>query len=556
MIRKRKVWHEGRSIFLCIFAGLLLVPVVFIKGTALGGPVEGNPRRGGTLIIALGSDPTTLNCGIESSQIVATVAAQMYSGLIHMDKESSPHPELAKSWNISADGLTYTFHLRDDVKWQDGEALTSADVKFSLEKLVGKYNARARAAYRKIKSVEAPDRYTVIVRLKQPYSPLMKVLTAHDGCIMPRHIYQGTDVLMNPHNMKDPIGTGPFKFKEWVKGDHITLIRNKNYFKKGRPFLDRVIFKVIPNAASRAIAFETGEVDMIVGSISFPYQAVDRLRKLPNIRLVDLGTPSVIGPHFNYIDNPILAKRKVRMAVAHAIDKKFIVDKGFRGIGKVIDSIIPAGIPWAYNPNVPKYPYNIEKANRLLDEAGYPRKGSGMRFSLRLAFESGNVNSERPAEIIREQLKRVGIDIKLDRLERSVMLTKIFKKYDFDMWWGPLTTKGHPALGVARLYISGNIRPRPFTNFTRYRNPRVDKLFDLAVATPKREEMVKAYHKVQEIIMRDLPMVPVADRQSLNIIRDEFRGGITSPDTFERMDEIWWTKGKPLKQGEFDRGLH
>lgn len=461
---------------------------------------------------------------------------------------------MAKSWNISSDGLTYTFHLRDDVKWQDGEALTSADVKFSLEKLVEKYNARAKAAYRKIKTVDTPDKYTAIIRLTQPYSPLMKVLTVHDGCIMPKHLYEGTDVLMNPHNMNNPIGSGPFKFKEWLKGDHITLVRNENYFKKGRPFLDRLIFKVIPSAASRAIVFETGEVGMIVGSQSFPYQAVDRLKKLPNVRLVDLGTPAVIGPHFNYIDNAILAKRKVRMAIAHAIDKKFIVEKGMRSVGKVIDSIIPAGLPWAYNPNAPKYPYDVKKANRLLDEAGYPKKGSGMRFSIRLAFEAGNANSERPAEIIREQLKSVGIDIKLDRLERSVMLAKIFKKYDFDIWYGPLTTKGHPALGVARLYISGNIRPMPFTNFTRYRNSKVDKLFDLAVATPNREVMVKSYHEIQDIIMHFLPMVPVADRQSLNIIRTEFIGGITSPDTFERMDEIWWTKGKTLKEGKFDRG--
>ena len=556
MITRRKVSQEGGSIFLWIFTGLLLATAV-VTETAWGGPVEGNPRKGGTLIIALGSDPTTLNCGIESSQIVATVAAQMYSGLIHMDKEANPHPDLAKSWNISSDGLTYTFHLRDDVKWLDGEALTSADVKYSLEKLVGKYNARAKAAYRQIKTIEIPDKYTVIIRLKQPYSPLMRVFTAHDGCIMPKHLYEGTDVLMNPHNMENPIGTGPYKFKEWVKGDHITLVRNENYFKKGRPFLDRLIFKVIPSSASRAIAFETGEVGAILGSQSFPYQALDRLKKVPNIRLIDLGVPSVIGAHFNYIDNAILAKREVRMAFAHAIDKKFIVDKGMRGVGTVIDSIIPAGLPWAYNPNAPKYPYDVEKANRLLDEAGYPRKGSaGVRFSIRLAFEAGNASAERPAEIIREQLKKVGIAIKLDRLERSVMLTKIFKKYDFDIWYGPLTTKGHPALGVARLYISDNIKPRPFTNFTRYRNSKVDKLFDLAVATPKREEMVKAYHEIQEIIMRDLPMVPVADRQRLNIIRDEFRGGVTSPDTFERMDEIWWIKGKALGKGEFDRGLH
>ena len=534
---------------------ILLTTVAFLKEVAWGGPVQGNPRRGGTLILAITTDPSTLNCGIESSQIVATVTAQIYGGLIHLDENADSHPELAKSWDISPDGRSYTFRLRENVKWHDGEALTSADVKYSFENLVGKYNARGREAYRNIKGIDTPDKNTVVVRLENPYSPFMGILSAHDGCIMPKHIYEGTDVMTNPHNLKNSIGTGPFKLKEWVRGSHITLVRNENYYKKGRPFLDSLIFRIIPNAASRAIAFETGEVQAIIGSQSFPFQQLDRLKKVPNTILKDIGSASVIGFHFNFKDNPILAKREVRVAMAHAIDKDFIVERGFTGSGKVIDSIIPNGIPWAYNPKVLKYPYSVEKANALLDQAGYPRKDGGMRFSLRLTYESGNASSERPSEVVREQLRKVGIDIKLERLERSVMLSKIFTKYDFDLWWGPLTTRDHPALGVARLYTTDSITGRAFTNFTRYSNPRVDQLFDLAVQTTRKEEMVKAYHEIQDIIMRDLPSVPVADRMQPNVIRDEFRGALTSTETYERMDEVWWTKGKPLKDGEFDRDL-
>lgn len=532
---------------------ILLTTVAFLKEVAWGGPAQGNPRRGGTLILAITTDPSTLNCGIESSQIVATVTTQIYSGLIHLDENSGPHPESAKSWDISPDGRSYTFRLRENVKWHDGEALTSADVKYSFEKLVGKYNARGREAYRNIKAIDTPDKHTVVVRLEKPYSPFMEILSAHDGCIMPKHIYEGTDVMTNPHNLKNPIGTGPFKLKEWVRGSHITLVRNENYYKKGRPFLDSLIFRIIPNAASRAIAFETGEVQAITGSQSFPYQQLDRLKKVPNTILKDIGSPSMIGLNFNLKGNAIVAKREIRVAMAHAIDKEFIVEHGFRGSGKLIDSIIPAGIPWAYNPNVPKYPYDPEKANALLDQAGYPRKGGDMRFSLRLAYEAGNANSERPSEIVREQLRKVGIDIKLERLERSVMLSKVFAKYDYDLWWGPLTTRGHPALGVARLYTTSSITGSPFTNFTRYSNPKVDQLFSLAVRTSKKEEMVKAYYEIQEIIMRDLPSVPVADRLQPNIVREDFRGAFSSTETYERMDEIWWTKGTPLKEGEFDR---
>ncbi|HTN72574.1 MAG TPA: ABC transporter substrate-binding protein [Methylomirabilota bacterium] len=533
--------------------GILLALLALNYGVGWAGPVEGNPRRGGTLVLAVTTDPSTLNCGLESSQIVAIVTSSIYSGLIHLDEQSNPHPELAQSWEISPDGLVYTFRLRDNVKWHDGAPLTSADVKFSLENLVGKYNARGREAYRNIKSIETPNPQTVKISLKKPYSPFIEVLTAHDGCIMPKHIYEGTDVLSNSHNTANPVGSGPFKLKEWAKGDHITLVRNESYFKKGRPFLDSIIFRIIPSGATRATAFETGEVNAIFASQSFPYQQVDRLKRLPNVIIKDIGSPSLIGLNFNLKGNPTLAKREVRAAIAHAINKQFIVAKGYHDVGKIIDSVIPPGIPWAYNPNVLKYPFNAQKANALLDEAGYPRKGSAMRFSLRLTYEAGNDNSERPVEIIREQLKAVGIDIKLERLERSVMLDKVFQKYDFDLWYGALTTRGHPALGTARLYATSSITGQPFTNLTRYSNPKVDQLFDAAVATTKRADMVKAYYEIQDILMQDLPTIPIADRMQLNIIRDQYRGALTSTETYERLDEIWWIKGTPLKEGDFDR---
>lgn len=534
-------------------AMLFILLGIFTDRIVWAGPVEGNPRRGGTLILGMTADPSTLNCGIESSQIVAMVTSSIYNGLIHLDEESNPHPDLAQSWEISPDGLVYTFQLRENVKWHDGQPLTSADVKFSFENLVGKYNARGREAYRSIKAIETAGPLTVKISLKKAYSPFLEVLTAHDGCIMPRHLYEGTDVLKNPHNDVNPVGSGPFKFKEWKKGSHITLVRNENYFKKGRPFLDSVVYRIIPNAATRAIAFETGEINAIFASNSFPYQHVDRLKKLRNATIKDIGSPSLIGLNFNLKGNPIVAKREVRVAIAHAIDKKFIVEKGLRAVGKVIDSVIPPGIPWAYNANVPKYPVDLKKANGLLDEAGYPTNAAGMRFQLRLAFEAGNDNSERPVQILREQLKAAGIDIKLERFERSVMLEKVFQKYDFDLWFGPLTTRGHPALGTARLYTTTSITGQPFTNFTRYSNPKVDQLFEQAVTATKKQDMVKAYYEVQDILMRDLPTIPVADRLQLNIIKDQFRGALTSTETYERTDEIWWVKGTPLKDGDFER---
>ena len=160
--------------------------------------------------------------------------------------------------------------------------------------------------------------------------------------------------------------------------------------KAGR-FWTASIYRIIPNAATRAIAFETGEINAIFASNSFPYQHVDRLKKLRNAIIKDIGSPSLIGVNFNLKGNPILAKREVRVAIAHAIDKKFVVEKGLRAVGKVIDSVIPPGIPWAYNANVPKYPFDLKKANALLDEAGYPRGAGGTRFLLSLASKRATI---------------------------------------------------------------------------------------------------------------------------------------------------------------------
>ena len=418
------------------------------------------------------ADPSTLNCGIESSQIVAMVTSNIYNGLIHMDEESNPHPDLAQSWDISPDGLVYTFQLRDNVKWHDGQPLTSADVKYQLRKF-GRQVQRPRP--RSVSQYQIHRHPQSNNGEDHSQKTLFAVSRSADR---PRRLHHAQTSLrkyrrvQKSHNNNSPVGSGPFKFKEWSKGSHITLVRNENYFKKGRPFLDSVVYRIIPNASTRAIAFETGEINAIFASNNFPYQHIDRLKKLPNAVIKDIGSPSLIGVNFNFKGNPALAKREVRVAFAHAIDKKFIVEKGLRGVGKVIDSVIPPGISWAYNPNVPKYPFDLKKANALLDEAGYPRTASGTRFSLSSAFEAGNDNSERPVQILREQLKAAGIDIKLERLERSVMMEKVFQKYDFDLWFGPLTTRGHPALGTARLYATSSITGQAFTNFTRYSNPQ------------------------------------------------------------------------------------
>src|SRR5690606_35419066 len=239
---------------LAVSLSLLLVTLL-VAGSLAGAQA---PRRGGTLVVALGADPEHLNPALTTSYPAAAVGASLYSALIWLDETGRPQPELAESWEISADGRTYTFHLRRDARWHDGRPLTSADVKYTMENLLGPYHGRFRNAYDQLEGIDTPDDHTVVLRLREPYAPLMTLLTVFDAPILPKHIYEGTDPLNNPANFNNPIGSGPFVFREWVRGDRVVLERNPDYFDEPA-YLDRLIYRIIPDDLSRSVALEVGE---------------------------------------------------------------------------------------------------------------------------------------------------------------------------------------------------------------------------------------------------------------------------------------------------------
>ena len=524
----------------------LFLMVLFLAGNSAAGPIVGNPRRGGTLINVTGSSPSNLTCGFQKSAHTNVITEQLYNGLVHTDKNGNIHPELARSWEISSDGLTYTFHLREGVRWHDGKPFTSADVKFSYEEIVGKYHHRARATYRRVKRIDTPDPHTVVIHLKTAYAPLLATLTVSGGCIMPKHIYAGTDILKNPHNQKDPIGTGPFKLKELKRGSHAILVRNDDYFMKGRPFLDRIIVKIIPSGSSRAVAFESGEIDLMGYYFLNPLDA-KRLMKKPGVISTDISDPQVSPLFLNFKKNKILSDLRVRQAIAHAIDKEFIIKRAMVGLGRVNHSVIPPGLIPFHNPEVPTYDHNPTLANRLLTEAGYPRGSDSYRFELGLSYDSA-AKAAKLVDVIREQLRAVGIRVRLKPMERQVMRRTVRKKREFDMYVHVYTTAGEPAVGVERLY-----RCKSKQNVTAYCNKRVDELWDAGITGANNKERAKAYFELQEIIARELPSIAISQPTSITVAKDKFRGLFRDRNPYiSRLNEVWWTEGKPLKPDEYD----
>jgi len=458
---------------------------------------------GGTLVVAASSDPGTLNGAITTASPAHTVADSVFNGLVQLDAQLNPTPDLAERWAVSPDGRAYTFTLAHNVRWHDGQPFTSADVKFTFEQVLLKYHARTRGGLEGVlESVDARAPDTVVFRFKRPFGALLQRADVTEAPILPKHLYEGTDILQNPHNAA-PVGTGPFKFKEWNRGFQVVLVKNEGYFKKNLPVLDQVVFRVLPQASLSVVALERGEVDYLD---ALPPADVSRMRANTGFTIL----PTLAGPGGSFCVNtgvfnltrPPLDNLKVRQAIYYAINRDFMVSAVLGGLGRVVTAPISAGIRWASDPSLPPYPHDVGRANSLLDEAGFAKGAGGARFRLTYVAATPQIRS---AEVIRDNLRDVGIDVDVVPLEFTATQERVFVRKDFDLAFVSYCNGPDPDIGVKRMYVSSNIQPVLFSNGASYRNPKIDELFDLAAGSLDLRVRGKYYREIQEIVWRDLP---------------------------------------------------
>jgi peptide/nickel transport system substrate-binding protein len=467
------------------------------------------PKPGGTLVIAASADPGQFNPAISTAGGTHFVADNIYNGLVALDAQLNPKPDLADSWDISSDGKTYTFHLHPGVKWQDGQSFSSDDVKFSFEQVLLKYHARTKSGLEAVlDGIDTPDPNTVVFRFKQPYGPLLQRLDVGEAPMVAKHVYDGTDPTNADANLK-PVGTGPFKLAEYVKGDRIKLVRNANYFKQGLPYLDEVDFRIIPQASTAVQALEAGEVDYIQG---VPGPDLPRVQANKSITLGQTGAGSggsfcADTMFFNLSRTP-LDKPEVRQAFAFGMDREQILHQVYFDQGRVAKSAISADITWATNPNVMQYPHDAAKANQLLDQAGLARGSDGMRFTSTFVHATSYA---KYGELMKQQLAEVGININLTPLEVNTANEQEFIKKDFDLGFASYCNGPDPEIGVRRMYVSNNIGPILFSNGAGYKNAQVDQLWDQAASASDKTARAKAYGQFQEIVARDLPYLPIIE---------------------------------------------
>jgi len=532
------------------FAFLLTLLLSSVAVTNAGSNAEMRelpPRYGGTIIIGILTDVTHLNPAISTSYYIDTVSGQIYNSLMEYDyKTLEPVPELAKSWDLSEDGLTYTFHLEEDVYWTDGEPFTSEDVKFTFENITIPYHPRGAATFGGIE-FEAPDEHTFVMKLKNSYAPLINYFTLWYVGIMPKHLYEGTDILNNPHNWEDPVGTGPFMLDEWVKGSHIKLVRNPNYWREDEPYLDSVIFKIIPDTSSRLLAFENHEIDYV--PLMIPNTELVRLNETDGINVVSCGAFGSMHTIQNNLDNEYLSDIRVRKAIAYAIDKDQFNELVLDNLFKVATGPLPS-TSWAYNPDVEKYEQNITLANRLLDEAGYPRGPDGNRFSLRMIIgTTGRDKGVPEMEIMRSQLSEVGIDLQLEVYDEATTTQMVSMERDFDMYLiAGLSTAPDPNMISGYLHSNRILKDDPIPglyNVMDYNNSRVDELFEMGKVETDVEKRKEIYGELQEIVVNELPCYYLIEDQYFHFYWEDYVGIPAGPygGARERLDSVWWTGG-------------
>jgi len=485
-------------------------------------------EKGGTLVTVVDPEPASLNLYMTVAGNVCPVACQVYEGLVSYDYELNPVPALAESWEVSEDGLTVTFKLREGVTFHDGSSFTSADVAYSFMEILKPFHPRGSVVFADLEAVETPDDYTAVFKLSQPAPYMMSALSALDAPIVSAALFEGTDPASNP-TANAPIGTGPFKFVDWERGQYIRMDRNENYWAEGKPYLDTVVARFIPDAGTRTAALETGEVHF-AGSNTVNTADVARLRENPDLDVTEDGyqMTSVISQiEFNTQRAPFDDQR-VRQAIAYAIDRQFIVDNVLYGLGAIAtgplsSNFAPSGL---YTDDVRRFDVadRLEIANALLDEAGHPRGEDGVRFAATIDVNPFGEQWVRQGEYLKQALAEVGIDITLRTQDTATWVRRIYTDYDFDMNTVLFANLSDPVIGMHRQFLTSSIQPGVgFVNATRYSNPVVDKLLEEAKVAVDPARRAELYHEVQQIIVEESPNVFLTEIKYVSVSSKRFQ---------------------------------
>lgn len=517
------------------------VEVIDPPSTEADTPTGDEPVPGGTLVFSFGAGtPLHFNPALLSGSATVIPGAQIFASPLRFDAHWNPRPYLAKSWDISDDGLSVTLHLVENATFHDGEPITSSDVSFSVM-TVKKYHP-FKTMFDSVTTVETPDAHTAIIHLSQPHPAILMAMSPAFLPILPEHVYgDGQDILTHPANL-EPIGSGPFKFVSFDPGKRLILERYEDYFLPGQPYLDRIEFWIDLDPDSQVVSLERQ-----VAHMSSPFSDFNGLEKLGRLDFLELtqqgyeGIGAINWLAFNLLNEPLSDKR-VRQAIAYAIDLDFISRYLHHGLSQRTNSPIIPESPF-FNPDLPDYAYDPQKSAELLDQAGYPLRENGTRFSLTLDYIPVLPSQQHDvAYYIQSQLKEVGIDVWVRDSDTFPVWAQRIGNWNFDMTMDAVFNWGDPLIGVHRTYISENIRQGVvWSNTQNYRNPRVDEILEQAGQEMDFDKRKKLYDEFQQIVADELPVL------WMNVLPNHtiYHRGLGNPPlsiwgVHSPLDEVYW----------------
>ncbi len=490
------------------------------------------PKRGGRLTVAADSEPPNLNPAIIASNGVFFVASKVIEPLAEaaFGGRDGLAPRLATGWEAAADGRSITFTLRQGVTWHDDRPFTSADVAFSAMEVWKKLQNLGRAVFRDLEAVETPDAHTAVFRFAVP-TPAQMIRNALPvvTSVLPKHLYEGTDIMRNPANQK-LVGTGPFRFAERRPGEYTRLVRNPTYWEAGRPHLDEIIYRVLPDRAAAGNALEAEEIQLAAFS-AVPLADLDRIGKVPGIKVISTGYEGLTYQLVVEINHrrKELSDVRVRRALAHAIDRDFVVRTIFRGYAATSQGPVPKNDRVFHAQDVTGYGFNPARANALLDEAGYPRAADGVRFRLRLLPAPFFNETRQFGDYLRQALAAVGIDATIVSNDTPAHLRAVYTDRAFDITVASPVYRGDPAISTTILFQSGLPAGVPFANQYGYENAEVDALIRQAAGTIDDAERVRLYRAFQKQVTDDVALINVAEFSFITVARDNLAGVSNNP---------------------------
>ncbi len=458
---------------------------------------------GDAMVVGSIGEPSTLLPLLASDVPSREIAAQIYSGLVRYDKNLKLEGELAQSWEVAKDGLSITFHLRKGVKWHDGRPFTSHDVLYTYQITIDPKTPTAYAEdFKQVKRAEAPDPYTFKVTYAKPFAPSLE---SWGVSILPAHLLEGKDITKSELARK-PVGTGPYRFKEWIAGQRLVLESNHEYF-EGRPYIDRYIYRIIPDNSTMYMELKSGGIDMM-GLSPVQYQ---RQTNNPEFqaRFNKYRYPASAYTYLGYnLRHPLFSDMRIRQAIASAINKEEIVQGVLLGMGQVAHGPYKP-MTWAYNPDIRDFGYNPERAKTLLAAAGWRGKNAdgilvkdGKTLSFTILTNQGNDLRLKTALIIQQRLKAVGIDVKIRVIEWASFLKNYIDKGDFEVIILGWTIGQDPDL--FDVWHSSKTGPKEL-NFIGYKNAEVDRLIEKGRGTFDMEERKRCYYRIQEVLAEEQP---------------------------------------------------